>query len=188
MLLSLSVSVFFFSSRRRHTRCALVTGVQTCALPIWTATRRPTSAMASAPGKSGTTGPTAASTASWSATASRWKPKDRPKASTSSRTWSAASTSRASSRRRLMAHSGSSGGVRRRCQGGVSMKYMAPFVVAILLAICAPAAWAVVLPEEVAGKLEQRIDAFVDAPGHERSDVDATRDGDWYAGRKSGGE
>src|SRR3546814_10265195 len=28
------VYVFFFSSRRRHTRCALVTGVQTCALPI----------------------------------------------------------------------------------------------------------------------------------------------------------
>src|SRR3546814_8264920 len=27
--------IFFFSSRRRHTRCALVTGVQTCALPIW---------------------------------------------------------------------------------------------------------------------------------------------------------
>src|SRR6184192_4738016 len=26
---------FFFSSRRRHTRCRLVTGVQTCALPIW---------------------------------------------------------------------------------------------------------------------------------------------------------
>src|SRR3546814_7804859 len=26
----------FFSSRRRHTRCALVTGVQTCALPICT--------------------------------------------------------------------------------------------------------------------------------------------------------
>src|SRR3546814_20223 len=26
--------VFFFSSRRRHTRCALVTGVRTCALPI----------------------------------------------------------------------------------------------------------------------------------------------------------
>src|SRR3546814_14104805 len=25
---------FFVSSRRRHTRCALVTGVQTCALPI----------------------------------------------------------------------------------------------------------------------------------------------------------
>src|SRR3546814_19357749 len=25
---------FFFSSRRRHTRCSLVTGVQTCALPI----------------------------------------------------------------------------------------------------------------------------------------------------------
>src|SRR3546814_13639771 len=28
------VFCFFFSSRRRHTRCALVTGVQTCALPI----------------------------------------------------------------------------------------------------------------------------------------------------------
>src|SRR3546814_3344670 len=27
-------SFFFFSGRRRHTRCALVTGVQTCALPI----------------------------------------------------------------------------------------------------------------------------------------------------------
>src|SRR3546814_4837652 len=30
----LSIVFFFFSSRRRHTRCALVTGVQTCALPI----------------------------------------------------------------------------------------------------------------------------------------------------------
>src|SRR3546814_8051975 len=28
------MSYFFVSSRRRHTRCALVTGVQTCALPI----------------------------------------------------------------------------------------------------------------------------------------------------------
>src|SRR3546814_11942429 len=39
MFLSLHVCTlffcfFFFSSRRRHTRCALVTGVQTCALPI----------------------------------------------------------------------------------------------------------------------------------------------------------
>src|SRR3546814_8688881 len=33
-------TVFFFSSRRRHTRCALVTGVQTCALPIFRALRR----------------------------------------------------------------------------------------------------------------------------------------------------
>src|SRR3546814_7546535 len=33
-LCSVEVVVFFFSSRRRHTRCALVTGVQTCALPI----------------------------------------------------------------------------------------------------------------------------------------------------------
>src|SRR3546814_3941101 len=37
--------LFFFSSRRRHTRCALVTGVQTCALPIYAAT-----APAGAPG------------------------------------------------------------------------------------------------------------------------------------------
>src|SRR3546814_11983553 len=29
--------MFFFSSRRRHTICALVTGVQTCALPITSA-------------------------------------------------------------------------------------------------------------------------------------------------------
>src|SRR3546814_3468431 len=27
--------LFFFSSRSRHTSCALVTGVQTCALPIY---------------------------------------------------------------------------------------------------------------------------------------------------------
>src|SRR3546814_5726467 len=32
---------FFFSSRRRHTRCALVTGVQTCALPIYALLRLP---------------------------------------------------------------------------------------------------------------------------------------------------
>src|SRR3546814_6615999 len=34
----LLVCFFFFSSRRRHTRCALVTGVQTCALPIFSCT------------------------------------------------------------------------------------------------------------------------------------------------------
>src|SRR3546814_19639993 len=34
MYISTVSSFFFFSSRRRHTRCALVTGVQTCALPI----------------------------------------------------------------------------------------------------------------------------------------------------------
>src|SRR3546814_6556722 len=33
-LICADVCLFFFSSRRRHTRCALVTGVQTCALPI----------------------------------------------------------------------------------------------------------------------------------------------------------
>src|SRR3546814_2038548 len=36
-LINVELSFFFFSSRRRHTRCALVTGVQTCALPISTA-------------------------------------------------------------------------------------------------------------------------------------------------------
>src|SRR3546814_4306231 len=34
-LLCISLCLFFFSSRRRHTRCALLTGVQTCALPIF---------------------------------------------------------------------------------------------------------------------------------------------------------
>src|SRR3546814_441941 len=34
LLFVVSVVCFFFSSRGRHTRCALVTGVQTCALPI----------------------------------------------------------------------------------------------------------------------------------------------------------
>src|SRR3546814_14915847 len=41
--------LFFFSSRRRHTRCALVTGVQTCALPIWLLRSRRTSASAARP-------------------------------------------------------------------------------------------------------------------------------------------
>src|SRR3546814_5650308 len=41
-MIVLAISVyFFFSSRRRHTRCALVTGVQTCALPIWSHRRTP---------------------------------------------------------------------------------------------------------------------------------------------------
>src|SRR3546814_3371633 len=35
MVVYVVLGVFFFSSRRRHTRCALVTGVQTCALPIF---------------------------------------------------------------------------------------------------------------------------------------------------------
>src|SRR3546814_9390378 len=39
---------FFFSSRRRHTRCALVTAVQTCALPIYLQARwRPASVLPS---------------------------------------------------------------------------------------------------------------------------------------------
>src|SRR3546814_3653201 len=35
LLLVCDIFLVFFSSRRRHTRCALVTGVQTCALPIY---------------------------------------------------------------------------------------------------------------------------------------------------------
>src|SRR3546814_2884787 len=34
IVITLCCVFVFFSSRRRHTRCALVTGVQTCALPI----------------------------------------------------------------------------------------------------------------------------------------------------------
>src|SRR3546814_7372426 len=34
-MVSVCLFCVFFSSRRRHTRCALVTGVQTCALPIF---------------------------------------------------------------------------------------------------------------------------------------------------------
>src|SRR3546814_1053401 len=37
---------FFFSSRTRHTRCSLVTGVQTCALPIFAEHRIPPGAPA----------------------------------------------------------------------------------------------------------------------------------------------
>src|SRR3546814_7163229 len=37
----LRLLIFFFSSRRRHTRCALVTGVQTCALPIFASASLP---------------------------------------------------------------------------------------------------------------------------------------------------
>src|SRR3546814_2669340 len=40
---------FFCSSRRRHTRCALVTGVQTCALPISTFRKLPMLAMIMSP-------------------------------------------------------------------------------------------------------------------------------------------
>src|SRR3546814_5987402 len=35
----IGLGLFFFSSRRRHTRCALVNGVLTCALPIYTPLR-----------------------------------------------------------------------------------------------------------------------------------------------------
>src|SRR3546814_15152794 len=44
---------FFFSSRRRHTRCALVTGVQTCALPISLLSLRPTTCGSCAFGSQG---------------------------------------------------------------------------------------------------------------------------------------
>src|SRR3546814_8301866 len=45
------VLFFFFSSRRRHTRCALVTGVQTCALPISILLQEPMAAIPSALGE-----------------------------------------------------------------------------------------------------------------------------------------
>src|SRR3546814_4390683 len=44
---------FFFSSRRRHTRCALVTGVQTCALPICRRSRTPSPSWAVRTGNCG---------------------------------------------------------------------------------------------------------------------------------------
>src|SRR3546814_11125180 len=47
---------FFFSSRRRHTRCALVTGVQTCALPICHARSAPFTSLSASACQSGTVG------------------------------------------------------------------------------------------------------------------------------------
>src|SRR3546814_9028309 len=41
--------LIFFSSRRRHTRCALVTGVQTCALPILAGTHLPVGSRIASP-------------------------------------------------------------------------------------------------------------------------------------------
>src|SRR3546814_1526165 len=35
VMVAKKLSLVFVASRRRHTRCALVTGVQTCALPIF---------------------------------------------------------------------------------------------------------------------------------------------------------
>src|SRR3546814_17184000 len=49
--------VFFFSSIRRHTRCALVTGVQTCALPIFAVGYRPSGARADAGDRDGAARP-----------------------------------------------------------------------------------------------------------------------------------
>src|SRR3546814_7448241 len=45
----------FFSSRRRHTRCALVTGGQTCALPISSRPRWHRQSPTADPGRLGTT-------------------------------------------------------------------------------------------------------------------------------------
>src|SRR3546814_4661500 len=55
---------FFFSSRRRHTRCALVTGVQTCALPISAIFAAPLAAPETAPVAAPVAPPTADVTAS----------------------------------------------------------------------------------------------------------------------------
>src|SRR3546814_734240 len=67
--------LFFFSSRRRHTRCALVTGVQTCALPIslpsWRATA---SALSSSPNRSTRSRKPTANTTAFSITATSVSP------------------------------------------------------------------------------------------------------------------
>src|SRR3546814_9331654 len=49
----LVVAVFFFSSRSLHTSCTLVTGVQTCALPILFRVRQPTQFAAAPDGSHG---------------------------------------------------------------------------------------------------------------------------------------
>src|SRR3546814_5785038 len=58
----LCVLFFFFSSRRRHTICALVTGVQTCALPISHASTGRNKLFIRAIADSGVAGPTQATT------------------------------------------------------------------------------------------------------------------------------
>src|SRR3546814_4632319 len=93
----------FFSSRRRHTRCALVTGVQTCALPIWgwrwlratAISPMPSSSRTGCGGSPTTTGCTA-TRAWWCRAPSIWRASTawRPASATSPRrccdaTWSA---------------------------------------------------------------------------------------------------
>src|SRR3546814_3221803 len=56
VVVSVAYMYFFFSSRRRHTRCALVTGVQTCALPISSAPTSATSALEFPPSTARTAG------------------------------------------------------------------------------------------------------------------------------------
>src|SRR3546814_20020132 len=75
---------FFFSSRRRHTRCALVTGVQTCALPIFGVAPPPRSPfpyryvlLCRKPG-GGTSAPMAADPAPLLSPARPPAPRDRP--------------------------------------------------------------------------------------------------------------
>src|SRR3546814_15946213 len=62
---------FFFSSRRRHTRCALVTGVQTCALPISATAASATRSRARC-GRRRKTAASAASTSSTPAASTRY--------------------------------------------------------------------------------------------------------------------
>src|SRR3546814_16998582 len=70
MLLCLFYYVlFFFSSRRRHTMCALVTGVQTCALPIFNNGRR---SCADAAGTRTEDSSPAATTATTTTTTATW--------------------------------------------------------------------------------------------------------------------
>src|SRR3546814_5045381 len=61
VVFALFLCFFFFSSRRRHTMCALVTGVQTCALPISKLNAGSTAAMISS-----ILGPSGSRTTLWS--------------------------------------------------------------------------------------------------------------------------
>ncbi|MGY0798143.1 hypothetical protein ACW7G0_03685 [Lysobacter sp. A286] len=68
------------------------------------------------------------------------------------------------------------------------MKQMVSVLVFLLMAGVAPAAHSLVLPAELGQQLEQRIDAFVAAPGYEELDVESMVDQDWYARFPNAGE
>src|SRR3546814_4511914 len=77
--------LFFFSSRRRHTRCALVTGVQTCALPILL--DRPAKATSVPPPSCGRSFSSAAETRKSQGPAKRSRPASRAASSSPGVAW-----------------------------------------------------------------------------------------------------